>query len=195
MTTDGESGGHTRFGLGSWSDILWLAAISSTLLLTLLPFSSYIVSVPFVRDEWTMSNTEAAVVFSAYLVGSALSALFLLPVTDRVPARKVLLVSIVVMLLAAVGATAIAVNPYAAAHVFLGAFVYGVVYTVWLKRRTWMNIVVGGLAGSFAVLAGAAAVDPSLGPAPIILAVEETTVKVFLPKTITVPGAGIDPYL
>ena len=32
------------------------------------------------------------------------------------------------------------------------------VYTVWLKRRTWLNIVVGGLAGSFAVLAGAAAV-------------------------------------
>ena len=49
-------------------------AISSTLLLTLLPFSSYIVSVPFVRDEWGMSNTQAAVVFSAYLVGSALSA-------------------------------------------------------------------------------------------------------------------------
>ena len=29
----------------------------------------------------------------------------------------------------------------------------------WLKRRTWLNIVIGGLAGSFAVLAGAAAVD------------------------------------
>ena len=40
-----------------------------------------------------------------------------------------------------------------------------------MKRRTWMNIVVGGLAGSFAVLAGAAAVDPGLAPAPVILAV------------------------
>ena len=56
-------------------------------------------------------------------------------------------------------------------HVFLGAFVYGVVYTVWLKRRSWTNIVVGGLAGSFAVLAGAAAVDPGLAPTPLILAV------------------------
>ena len=49
----------------------------------------------------------------------------------------------------------------------LGAFTYGVVYTVWLKRRTWWNIVVGGLAGSFAVLAGAGAVTPGedrLGP-------------------------------
>jgi protoheme IX farnesyltransferase len=57
-----------------------------------------------------------------------------------------------------------------AVFVFLGAFTYGVVYTVWLKRRTAWNIVVGGLAGSFAVLAGAAAVDPSLGPVPLLLA-------------------------
>ncbi len=62
-------------------------------------------------------------------------------------------------------------NLVAAVHVFLGAFTYGVVYTVWLKRRTWWNIVVGGLAGSFAVLAGAAAVSPSPGAAAIALAV------------------------
>jgi protoheme IX farnesyltransferase len=46
-----------------------------------------------------------------------------------------------------------------------------VVYTVWLKRRTWWNIVVGGLAGSFAVLAGAAAVAPTPGPEALALAV------------------------
>ncbi len=92
-------------------------------------------------------------------------------VTGRFRAGPAWLASIALMLAMAVGATAIAVNPFAAAHVFLGAFVYGVVYTVWLKRRTWLNIVVGGLAGSFAVLAGAAAVDPALGPAPLILAV------------------------
>ena len=92
-------------------------------------------------------------------------------VTGRFEPGPAWIVSIAFMLVVAVAATAIAVNPYAAAHVFLGAFVYGVVYTVWLKRRTWLNIVVGGLAGSFAVLAGAASVDPSLGPAPLILAV------------------------
>lgn len=59
----------------------------------------------------------------------------------------------------------------AAFFVFLGAFTYGVVYTVWLKRRSVWNIVVGGAAGSFAVLAGAAAVEPALQPAPILLAV------------------------
>lgn len=62
--------------------------------------------------------------------------------------------------LAAVAAVALATNWQAAAWVFLGAFTYGVVYTLWLKRRTWLNIVIGGLAGSFAVLAGAAAIEP-----------------------------------
>ena len=58
----------------------------------------------------------------------------------------------------------------AAMYVFLGAFFYAVVYTVWLKRRSALNIVIGGLAGSFAVLAGAAAADPTPGPLPLLLA-------------------------
>ena len=61
-------------------------------------------------------------------------------------------------------------NAMAALHVFMGAFFYGVVYTLWLKRRTHWNIVIGGLAGSFAVLAGAAAIDPMPGPLPWLLA-------------------------
>jgi len=75
------------------------------------------------------------------------------------------------MLAASVLAAALSTNWVAAAYVFLGAFTYGVVYTVWLKRRTWWNIVVGGLAGSFAVLAGAAAVSPAPGPEALALAV------------------------
>jgi protoheme IX farnesyltransferase len=71
---------------------------------------------------------------------------------------------------ASVLAAAVSTNVLAATYVFLGAFTYGVVYTVWLKRRTWWNIVVGGLAGSFAVLAGAAAVSPAPGPEALALA-------------------------
>jgi len=56
-------------------------------------------------------------------------------------------------------------------YVFLGAFTYGYVYTVVLKRRSTWNIVVGGLAGSFAVLAGAAAVSPQPQVFPTVLAV------------------------
>jgi len=59
----------------------------------------------------------------------------------------------------------------AGVYVFLGAFSYGIVYTVWLKRRSAWNIVIGGLAGSFAVLAGAAAVAPSPQVVPTVLAV------------------------
>src|SRR5262249_35040767 len=59
----------------------------------------------------------------------------------------------------------------AALYVFVGAFTYGVFYTGWLKRRSSWNIGIGGLAGSFAVLAGAAAVDPSPQPVPVALAV------------------------
>ena len=92
-------------------------------------------------------------------------------VTGRFHADGIWLAAIGLVLLASVAAAALATNWLAAAFVFLGAFTYGVVYTVWLKRRTWLNIVIGGLAGSFAVLAGAAATGSTLSPAPLILAV------------------------
>ncbi|HEY5739331.1 MAG TPA: heme o synthase [Gammaproteobacteria bacterium] len=80
------------------------------------------------------------------------------------------LIAIAGLLVAGVGSAALLLNAAAALHIFLGAFFYAVVYTVWLKRRSWTNIVVGGAAGSFAVLAGAAAVDPLPGPIPLALA-------------------------
>lgn len=92
-------------------------------------------------------------------------------VTGRFQADGRWLAAISLVLLAAVAAAALATNGLAAAFVFLGAFTYGVVYTVWLKRRTWLNIVIGGLAGSFAVMAGAAASGSALSPAPLMLAV------------------------
>src|SRR5450830_2153818 len=75
-----------------------------------------------------------------------------------------------ILLAGSVAAAWYATTPLAALYVFLGAFFYAIVYTVWLKRRTWLNIVIGGLAGSFAVLAGAAAVTPTLGAVPLLLA-------------------------
>lgn len=65
---------------------------------------------------------------------------------------------------------AVVLNAAVALHLLLGALVYSVVYTVWLKRRSSLNIIVGGLAGSFAVLAGSAAVDPLPGARPLLLA-------------------------
>ncbi|UCE32149.1 MAG: protoheme IX farnesyltransferase [Burkholderiales bacterium] len=74
------------------------------------------------------------------------------------------------LVIASTTAAWLAANTAAALFTFLGAFVYAIVYTVWLKRRTWWNIVIGGLAGSFAVLAGAAAVSPTLSADALILA-------------------------
>ena len=62
-------------------------------------------------------------------------------------------------------------NLEATLYLFAGIFTYGIVYTVWLKRWTWMNIVIGGLAGGFAVLVGSAATGNTFSPAPLILSV------------------------
>ncbi|MDH3386866.1 MAG: heme o synthase [Gammaproteobacteria bacterium] len=92
-------------------------------------------------------------------------------VTGYFRRRPLWLAIIGLLLVAGVGSAALVLNVAAAVYIFLGAFFYAIVYTVWLKRRSWTNIVIGGASGSFAVLAGAAAVDPGLGPVPIMLAV------------------------
>lgn len=61
-------------------------------------------------------------------------------------------------------------NRLVALHLFLGAFTYVVVYTIWLKRRSWLNVVIGGLAGSFAVMAGGALARPELCLPPVLFA-------------------------
>ncbi|MDJ0753162.1 MAG: heme o synthase [Ardenticatenaceae bacterium] len=56
------------------------------------------------------------------------------------------------------------------AFLLLGAFIYVVIYTMWLKPRTALNIVIGGAAGSAAVLSGGAAVGAWQNPAVLTLA-------------------------
>ena len=92
-------------------------------------------------------------------------------VTGKLQANWYWLTALALLLLLSLTAAALATNIEAAVYIFLGAFTYGIVYTVWLKTRTWMNIVVGGLAGSFAVMACAAATNATLAPAPLILAI------------------------
>ena len=75
----------------------WLIALSLALFLALLPFSAYIASLPFIQVEWGMSNAAAAVVFSSYLIGYALSSLIVVPLTDRFPPQRVLVAGIALM--------------------------------------------------------------------------------------------------
>jgi protoheme IX farnesyltransferase len=61
------------------------------------------------------------------------------------------------------------VNWLAASLLAFTVFFYVVVYTLWLKRRTPQNIVVGGLAGALPPAIGWAAVTGNLSLAPIVL--------------------------
>ncbi len=61
------------------------------------------------------------------------------------------------------------VNPLAAALSFGGFLGYVFVYTVWLKRRTPQNIVIGGAAGAIPPLVGWAAVTGSVSGTALIL--------------------------
>ena len=64
---------------------------------------------------------------------------------------------------------AIAVNFVAAAVLALSICFYVFVYTMWLKRRTPQNIVIGGAAGAFPPVIGWAAVTGSVDLMPLIL--------------------------
>ncbi|MEE8388781.1 MAG: heme o synthase [Acidiferrobacterales bacterium] len=92
-------------------------------------------------------------------------------VTGAFTVNRLWLWGVCAMLLVSVAAVGWLFNLVAAFHIFMGAFVYAVIYTVWLKRRSVFNIVIGGLSGSFAVLGGAAAADPGLSTAAILLAI------------------------
>jgi protoheme IX farnesyltransferase len=62
-----------------------------------------------------------------------------------------------------------AVNVLAAVLALAGFLWYVLVYTIWLKRRTPQNIVIGGAAGAVPPLVGWAAVTGSLDPAALYL--------------------------
>src|SRR5437764_706784 len=63
----------------------------------------------------------------------------------------------------------LAVNPLAAGLSFAGFLGYVFVYTIWLKRRTPQNIVIGGAAGAVPPLVGWAAVSGSVSGTAVIL--------------------------
>ncbi len=61
------------------------------------------------------------------------------------------------------------VNVVAAALLAFTIFFYAVVYTMWLKRSTPQNIVIGGAAGAFPPMIGWAAATGSLSLEPVLL--------------------------
>jgi protoheme IX farnesyltransferase len=75
----------------------------------------------------------------------------------------------VVLAIAAVVVMALAVNLVAAALLALSILFYVFVYTVWLKRRTAQNIVIGGAAGAFPPMIGWAAATGTVDLPAVVL--------------------------
>ena len=71
--------------------------------------------------------------------------------------------------LSGVALIAVTANVLASALALSGGLVYVFVYTMWLKRSTTQNIVIGGAAGAFPPLVGWAAVTGSLSPLAWVL--------------------------
>jgi protoheme IX farnesyltransferase len=77
--------------------------------------------------------------------------------SGRVSPRAATIFGVVLSLLS-FALLAVAVNPLAASLAYVGFLGYVLVYTMWLKRRTPQNIVIGGAAGAIPPLVGWAAV-------------------------------------
>lgn len=60
-------------------------------------------------------------------------------------------------------------NWLAAFLALIGIIYYILIYTIWLKRTTWLNIVIGGAAGAIPPLVGWAAMTGTLSLTPFIL--------------------------
>jgi protoheme IX farnesyltransferase len=89
-------------------------------------------------------------------------------VTGAVTPRNALIFAIALEVVAAV-VLWLAVNPLSALLALSATLFYVFVYTLWLKRTSTENIVIGGAAGAVPVLVGWSAVTGSLGWAPFVL--------------------------
>ena len=69
--------------------LVWLLMMSITLFVMLFPFSSYVAALPIIQHEWGLNNTQAGAIFSAYLAGFAVSALVVVPMTDRFGSKRI----------------------------------------------------------------------------------------------------------
>ncbi len=89
-------------------------------------------------------------------------------VTGEVTPRQALVFA-VGLELAAAAVLWLAVNPLSAVLAVGATLFYVFVYSLWLKRTSTRNIVIGGAAGAVPVLVGWAAVTGSLALAPFVL--------------------------
>ncbi|TBH20471.1 heme o synthase [Thermus thermamylovorans] len=166
-------GVHRGTGGATWKDYLALTkprVISLLLLTTLL-------AMVIAAGGWPGTGLFLAVAMGGYMMAGAANAINMVvdrdidarmrrtarrpTATQRIPSRDALLFALALALLAFLllgwGA-----NLLAATLALAGLIWYVLVYTLYLKRRTWQNIVIGGAAGAFPPLVGWAAVTGDL---------------------------------
>lgn len=81
--------------------------------------------------------------------------------SGRMKANSVLAYGLAVSVISVVYAW-FTLNPVSTFFIALGIFFYVIIYTAWLKRSNWSNIVIGGFAGNCASMAGWAAATGSM---------------------------------
>lgn len=89
-------------------------------------------------------------------------------VTGEITPRNALIFAVALEVAAAVWLSLV-VNPLSAALAVAATLFYVLVYTIWLKRTSTQNIVIGGAAGAVPVLVGWAAVTNRLAVAPFVM--------------------------
>ena len=77
-------------------DAQWLLLMSLTLFAVLLPSFSYIAALSLIKEEWDLNNTQAGAIISAGLGAYAVAALVLIPMTDRLGPKRILLPAVAV---------------------------------------------------------------------------------------------------
>jgi protoheme IX farnesyltransferase len=160
------SGAAERTGAGDW----WaLAKPGITALIVLVAVGGFLIarpgSIALLPLLWLVVTGAAASAGSAMLnhyLDRDVDARMRRTKDRPIPARRLgseaspAIVGLV-LLGGGVAAASLLLNPLTGFSIFLGGATYVLVYTVWLKRRSSWNIVIGGFAGSAPVLAGSAA--------------------------------------
>ena len=169
-----ELGGvHRGTGGASWKDYL---ALTKPRVISLLLFTT-LAAMFIAAKGWPGTGLLLAVALGGYMMAGAANAINMVidrdidarmkrtasrpTVTQRISSRDALLFAFV-LALGGFALLALAANLLAATLALMGLIWYVLVYTLYLKRRTWQNIVIGGAAGAFPPLVGFAAVTGEL---------------------------------
>lgn len=162
----------------SFREAFKLAKPGIALLLNLVAVTTFFLGIESISSLWKIAPLLFAGTFASF--SSSLTNNYLDRDIDskmsrtawraNIGSNSIYLLSITGLLIASLSVSQIFLNTATTVWIFLGYLSYSFLYTVVLKRRTRWNIVLGGIAGSFPALAGWSAVNTSISPVSIFVA-------------------------